>query len=387
MAQARFPWLAANIVVAGSDTAPSWAKPVSVFTAQNLRIGVIGLITQETPQTTQLKNITNVAFTDGAAALDRWVPYLRRQNLDFVIVVTHSGGSCDRDNTNCRGEVFDWLNRSHAKPDLVVSGHTHSVIQTHYNGVAVVQSGSYGNRYNVTDLTRVSADSVVAQIAPLRVVYADSIRPDASIAQIVSNVRTELGPSIDRVIATASSTIEKGGGESPMGRLIADGWRYVTGAQVAIMNAGGVRAPIDSGPITWGDLYSVHPFGNRLIVLKLRGSDLRGAIEHGVSTREPFAEVSGLTGTYDLSKPVGSRVTSLRLEDGTPVRDDATYSVVVNDFLATGQGDGFTNLGKGISQEDAGIVDLDALIKYVEHLGTVSPPTNPRLVPVGPPAP
>lgn len=383
MAQAHFPWLAANIVVAGSDTTPSWVKSTAIVTTGDIRIGIVGLITEDVPQTTQLKNIVGLGFMDGAAALDRWIPRLRAQNVDFVIVVAHSGGSCDRGYVNCRGEIMDWAARAHAKPDLIVAGHTHTAFQTAVGNVPIVQAGSYGNRYNVVDLTRVTRDSVAYVIAPLRTVFADSIRPDSAIAALVERYRRDVGPEIDRVIGSASAAVPRGSGENPMGRLIADGQRYVTNTQVAIMNSGGVRSPLAAGAITWGNLYQVHPFANRLVVLKLSGANLRGAIEHAVSGGEPQAQVSGIVADYDLSRLSGNRVTSLKLSDGTPIVDTAFYSVVVNDFLATGQGDGFANLGKWAEQKDTGIVDLDALIAYVQHLGTVAPPMDVRLRRIG----
>jgi 2',3'-cyclic-nucleotide 2'-phosphodiesterase (5'-nucleotidase family) len=383
MAQARYPWLAANIVVAGSDTTPSWIKPTAIISAGSLRIGIVGLITKEVPQTTQLKNITGLEFREGAAALDRWIPRLRAQNVDFVIVVAHSGGSCDRDGANCHGEMLDWIERAHAKPDLVVAGHTHTVVQTVVAGVPIVEAGSYGNRYNVVDLRRVTRDSIAFAIAPLRTVFADSVKPDASIAALVERYRREAGPQIDRVIATAREDVPRGSGESPMGRLIADGQRFATKSQIAIMNSGGVRGALKAGPITWGNLFQIHPFANRLVVLKLSGANVRGAIEHAVSGSDTQAQVSGLLADFDPSRPAGSRVTSLRLADGTPIHDDSIYTVTVNDFLATGQGDGFTNLGKWIEQTDAGIVDLDALIAYVRHLPVVTAPMDVRLRRVG----
>jgi 5'-nucleotidase len=149
------------------------------------------------------------------------------------------------------------------------------------------------------------------------------------------------------------------------------------------MNSGGVRGALKAGPITWGNLFQIHPFANRLVVLKLSGANVRGAIEHAVSGSDTQAQVSGLLADFDPSRPAGSRVTSLRLADGTPIRDDSIYTVTVNDFLATGQGDGFTNLGKWIEQTDAGIVDLDALIAYVRHLPVVTAPMDVRLRRVG----
>jgi 5'-nucleotidase len=154
-------------------------------------------------------------------------------------------------------------------------------------------------------------------------------------------------------------------GEYALGRLIADAQRRATGAQVALMNNGGIRTDLPAGPITWEKLYELSPFGNRLVVLTLTGAKLRQAVEHAVRGSEPNAHVSGLVATYDPSRPAGSRVVSLTLEDGTPVRDDATYTVAVNDFLA-GQGDAFTAFADPVARKDTGIVDLDALIDYLK---------------------
>jgi 2',3'-cyclic-nucleotide 2'-phosphodiesterase (5'-nucleotidase family) len=132
------------------------------------------------------------------------------------------------------------------------------------------------------------------------------------------------------------------------------------------MNSGGVRAPIEPGPITWGDLFRVHPFGNMLMVLDLRGRDIRDALEHAFRDGHPDAQVSGLIVEYDPARPAGARVLSMRLSDGTPIRDDAVYQVVANDFLSSGVGDGYQALGRALAERPTGVADLDALIEYIQ---------------------
>lgn len=365
---AEFPWMAANIVVEGSDTTPSWVKPATMIEVDGVRVGLIGLITEETGWKTHAENVAGLQFVDGAATIDRWVPEMRRRGADFVIVLAHEGGHCDEAMTACHGPIVDWAARVTQRPDLIVAGHTHEVMRWRENGIPIIEAASYGTRYGVVDLERVNDDSTAVRIRGTPITWADRVPPDTAMARMVEAVQVEVGPQLDERIAEAAELIPRGNGEHPMGRLIADAQRAATGAQIAIMNSGGVRAPIEPGPITWGDLYQVHPFGNMLVVLELRGSDVRAALEHAVRGDWIQAQVSGIRAEYDQSRPVGSRIVSLQLADGTPLRDDAVYRVAVNDFLATGVGDGFEAFGRALSATPTGIVDLDALIAHVRSL-------------------
>jgi 2',3'-cyclic-nucleotide 2'-phosphodiesterase / 3'-nucleotidase / 5'-nucleotidase len=368
LAQAEFPWLAANILVAGTDTTPDWVRGTALVDVDGVKVGLIGLITEDTRSKTMAAHVEGLDFADGAATIDRWVPVLRAAGADFVIVVAHEGGHCEPDMSQCDGVLVDWARQVRQPPDLMVGGHTHEVVRWHENGVAIIETGAYGTRYGVVDLERVAADSVDAWIRGTPIAWADRVEPDTAIARLVLEAQGAIGPQIAERIGDAAELIPRGPGENPMGRLIADAQRWKTGAQIAIMNSGGVRAAIEPGPITWGDLYQVHPFDNRLVVLQLRGSDVRDALEHAFRRGEPDAQVSGLLAEYDLSRPPGSRVVSLRLADGTPISDDAVYEVVVNDFLSSGVGDGYEALGRGLSEQPTGVVDLEALIDYIRSL-------------------
>src|SRR5690606_3611301 len=119
---------AANIVVEGSDTTPSWVGGTAVIERDGIRIGILGLITEETPTATMAEYVRGLEFEDGATTMNRLVPALRRQGVDFVIAVAHAGAYCEEAERNCEGEMVDWLERTSERPDLVVAGHTHSLV-------------------------------------------------------------------------------------------------------------------------------------------------------------------------------------------------------------------------------------------------------------------
>lgn len=377
--QAEFEWLSANTVVAGSDTTPSWIRPTAVVTVGDVRVALLGLTTQETPGATRADNVAGLAFLDGAETMNRYVPQLRRE-ADFVIVVAHAGGVCEDAVRNCHDEIVEWAGRTTERPDLIVAGHTHQVVRTVINGIAIIESGSYSTRYGVVDLERVRPDSVSVWIRGTPATYADLVRPDTVVAAMVARYAREIAPQVNRPVARTAEPIPRGAGEHPMGRLIADAQRWAAKAQIAIMNNGGVRAALDSGTVTWGDAYEVHPFGNMLVRLQLTGAQVREALETGLAGRAPGLQVSGIVADYDPAAAPGSRLRAVQLADGTPLRDDAVYSVVVNDFLATGQGDGYTVFGEALQRENTGIPDLDALIDYLQSFAEpVRAPQDPRL--------
>lgn len=376
MRQARFAWLSANITVAGADTAPSWLEPTRIFDVNGVRVGVIGLTTPTTPSLTRPTSVAGLAFREGPAAIDRWVPVLRRDGADFVIVVAHAGAACDTAMTHCKGEIIDWARAVRHKPDLIVAGHTHRVVRTRVNGIPIVETGAYGTRYGVVDLTRVGPDSVDARIRGTPLAWDDGVTPDSAVAALVARDQKEIGPRVDGVVTMLARPLPKGRGESAVGRMIADAERWATHSQVAIINDGGIRSDLHAGPLTWGALYQLEPFQNKLVTLKMTGRQIHAVMEKGLEDGLPSIQVSGLDVDYDPDRPAGGRVVSLRLGDGSRVRNDTVYTVAVPDFLATGKGNGFRTFGQALGRSDTGLVDLDALIGYLKTLP--SPVEGPR---------
>ncbi|HET7322554.1 MAG TPA: 5'-nucleotidase C-terminal domain-containing protein, partial [Longimicrobiaceae bacterium] len=393
VAQARFAWLGANVFVKGTDTLPSWVEPTRMVTlagcaagapaCDSVRVGIVGIATEQTPTTTRPSNVTSLTFGDEAAAVDRWVPRLRAAGADFVVVTAHSGGFCDRDDPSrgCKGEIFDVARRLTTHPDLIVSGHTHSQVNTVVNGIPIVQANANGTRFSVVELNRVSPDSVAVRVEQ-PTTFTDRVRPDSAEAAAIARYEKEIGPRVNEVIARLAVPLPREGAEYALGDLIADAQRAATGTQVAIMNNGGIRTSLEAGPVSYADLFRLQPFANTLVTMELTGAQLRATVEHAIERGEPDAHFSGLRVRYDPDAPTGSRIVSLTLADGAPVVPGGHYSVTVNDFMAEG-GDGYAELPHGSKVERTGSVDLDALIAYLRRQPQpLQPPTPDRVTPV-----
>jgi len=186
-------------------------------------------------------------------------------------------------------------------------------------------------------------------------------------AKIVDEYSKELAPKTQVVVVELGKPISResnDAGESKMGRLIAEAQRNMVGVEIALMNSGGVRGDLYTGPVTWQELYHVQPFGNTLVKATLTGKELRQALEQGISPTSTSVQVAGINVLIDRSRSFGQRVRELLLEDGTAVEPDGEYAVVFNNFIGSG-GDSFTVLRDCETKTDTGILDLDALIEYL----------------------
>lgn len=377
VAEADFAWLGANIYVKGTDTLPDWVRPTALVTlpgcdagapaCDSVTVGIVGIATEQTPTVTKPSNVASLDFGSESEAIDRWVPRLREQGADFVIVTAHSGAFCDRGDPTigCEGEIVDVAARLTQRPDLIVSGHTHSQVNTVVNGVRIVQANSNGTRFSVVDLERVAADSTSVVVRDQPTTFGDQVTPSDDAARLVAAFEAEVGPRVREVVTMLEEPLIREGREYALGNLIADAQRAATGTQVALMNNGGIRTELLAGPVRYEDLFRLQPFANTLVTMTLNGAQLLEALEQGLTERgEPDTHVSGLTVTVDPSAPFGSRVRSATLEDGSVVLPSGEYTVTVNDFMAEG-GSGYLVLTRGADVVRTGIVDLDALIEHL----------------------
>jgi 2',3'-cyclic-nucleotide 2'-phosphodiesterase/3'-nucleotidase len=142
--------------------------------------------------------------------------------------------------------------------------------------------------------------------------------------------------------------------------------------QIAMTNGGGLRVPIPAGDITAGILYEVMPFDNTLYTMKLSGADVKANIEHGIMNEDiGWVQIAGVRVTYDPKAEAGNRITSMVLEDGTPIEMDKYYTVVTNDFMFTG-GDNY-NFENALDGLDTFIPIRDAMMEVIEKAGVISP--------------
>ncbi|HKW40185.1 MAG TPA: 5'-nucleotidase C-terminal domain-containing protein, partial [Gemmatimonadales bacterium] len=375
MAEAHYRLLAANITDSAGTARPDWAEPFTVVERNGVRVAVIGLALRATPQTTTPSNVRGLAFGDGAAAVRRVLPQARAA-ASYVIVVAHVGAFCSGDPAAtpvdggaCRGEIIDLARGlDSGSVDLIVSGHTHSLVNTVVNGIPIVQARSSGAGIAVVDFVRVSEPGGARREVRARIEtpFADRVRPDPGLAEALRLDQQSIASITSRPVTRFGSTLRRSGDEYGLGRLIADAQRNVAKTDVALVNNGGIRADVAAGLATWGDLYEVEPFQNRLLRLVVSGKVLRDALEHAIAGDRPDAHVAGVEVWYDPRKPAGERIKRLRLATGKDVENGRTYTLAVADFLAAG-GSGYAML-RGAVSGDVGVTDLDALIQYLAVL-------------------
>jgi 5'-nucleotidase len=266
------------------------------------------------------------------------------------------------------------------KVDAIVSGHTHSLVNTVVNGIPVVQARVSGRAIDVLDLP-IPAQPGIEPRHEVREISSDTLTPVPAIDSIVKRAVARVASLVDRPIALFPVTLSRTGNQYPLGNLIADAQRWAGKGDVAIMNNGGIRTEIRAGQATYGSMFEVQPFGNVLYSLTMTGQQLRGLLEAMVS-KSVNDHVSGLTLRFDPSRPPGARIVSVTMSDGSPLSDSKSYNVIVNDFLATG-GEGYNAGGRATSSRPLNIVDLDALNDYLATLPKpISAPTEIRIAPV-----
>ncbi|MEA2764282.1 MAG: 2,3-cyclic-nucleotide 2-phosphodiesterase / 3-nucleotidase / 5-nucleotidase [Gemmatimonadaceae bacterium] len=383
MRQARFGIFGANVRdTAGRDV--KWIPNDTIVTRGRIKIGIVGVSTVNTPTTTRAANVVGLRFDDPAPIIDSIGRVLRRRGANFIIVIAHAGATCSRDGAGaCNGEIIDLARKLKTKVDAIVSGHTHTLVNTEINGIPIVQGRSSGRAIDVLDLPT-GPDVGRSVRHEIRELAVDTIKPFPPVASIVRRAVARVGPIINRHVATIPQTLARQGPQYPLGNLIADAQRWAGKGDVAIMNNGGIRTELRAGEATYGSLFEIQPFGNTLYSLTMTGAQLRGLLETMLNKSPVNDHVSGLAIRYDPLRSEGARIVSATMADGTPLSDTREYNVIVNDFLATG-GEGYNAGGRASASRALNITDLDALIDYLRTLpAPIKAPTEIRIAPVTP---
>ncbi|HEX6052340.1 MAG TPA: 5'-nucleotidase C-terminal domain-containing protein [Gemmatimonadaceae bacterium] len=378
MRDARFPILGVNVQFADGRDVP-WVPDDTLLSVGRLKVGVIGVTTVETPRTTMASNVADLRFPDPAPLVSERARHLRARGADAVVVVAHAGAFCRRNaggESGCSGEIIRLAQALTERVDAIVAGHTHAMVDTHVNGIPIVQSWSHGRAVGVIDVPLTGGNSPVH----LRFVRADSVASHPAADSLVQRVLSAVEREMARPIAQIAEPLRKSGREHALGQLIADAQRAAGNADFAVMNNGGIRADLAAGQATYGSFFEIHPFGNTLHRLAVRGRDLRAYLERLVGRETLNAHISGATVVYAPARPAGSRLVSVRMADGRALRDDAMYTMVLSNFLLSG-GDGLGLGADAVKNEPIPGTDLDALIAYVRaQRQPLRVPFEPRLV-------
>lgn len=386
---ARFPLVSATLVA--RETGAPALPPFVVRERGGVPVGVVGAVTAGVRELVDPAGLAGVDVRDEAEAVNGAARALAARGVRAIVVLLHDGGEAPpyagptRAGAGVPAALAALVGRLDGEVDVVVSAHAHGftnavVPNAAGRPVLVTQAFSGGAAFARIDLAIDPATrDVVERRAEIVRAWADEgpgLAPDAAAARLVDAARARVGERLARVVTEAAEPLRRGGRppradetlESALGDLVADAFRAATRADVALCNGGGLRADLRAGPVTWGDLYAVLPFGNRLVTLELTGAALREVLEQQWKGQpEPRAlAVSGLAYAWDPAAPAGARVRRVAV-GGAPLDPARRYTVAVPAFLANG-GDGFVALTGAARRAGAEPLDLDALEAWVRTL-------------------
>jgi 5'-nucleotidase len=381
-ASARFPFLAANTIDDSTGQPVAWTnvRPSTLVDVRGVKIGLVGVITPDTPALTIAANVVGLTFAPLVPVITREATALRARGATIVIVLAHAGGRCtkldDPENLSSCDQMAEIVQVARQLPaglvDVIGAGHTHQGMAHEVSGIAIVEAYSTGRSFSRVDLsvnrsTRTltgkrifppqdlcgredaathTCDPVAPRggaLVPAR--YENRlVRPDATVV-------AALAPAVRRAVAVKNQPIGvvletpfiRGDQqrETAIGDLIADGTlASVPSADVAFSNGGSLRTDLPAGPLTYGSFYELYPFDNRIVTLTLTGDQLTRIIAYTLERNVGPFELVPIAGFKVDAWCDGKilRVTLTR-SSGVPIRADERLSVATSDFIAGG-GDG-----------------------------------------------
>ncbi len=399
--QANFPFVSANICSIDEDkggcldvntfTPAKLAQPYLIRKVHGLKLGIIGLTTPITPEVTMAQNVNRLRFMPMADTLKRFIPEMKSQGVQVIVVLAHSGGFCDNGVCNPSDEIFSMIDglddATRAAISIVFAGHTHNYVNTTYHNVPVMIEGAYGQSFGLVNLTYHYSDQSVTATTRQSLdfcqkVFSDTnncnkgsgkltdpnmfgspILADTKGEEIIQTELDEANKIGGVVVGKSNSDLTKGntGGESSLGAFMTDAYRncYLDStctkkADIAFQNNGGIRSSkIASGEIIYNEIFELQPFDNMIATVQINGAQVRDLLGLWYSYNKEVPQVSGIKISYDpsaviqrtvtnaagQSKSVSDPVKNITDDQGNPILDTQSYTIVASDFLVTG-GDG-----------------------------------------------
>ncbi|HEX8494055.1 MAG TPA: 5'-nucleotidase C-terminal domain-containing protein [Pyrinomonadaceae bacterium] len=376
--ESRFVWLGAN-VIDKKTRKPFGDTPAFVIREfDGIRVGIFGLVLPKTKETSRPG--PDVEFQDVCQTAQRIVPEMRAQGAQVIIAMTHLTMGEDKAVARC------------APIDVIIGGHEHTLLESLSGRTPIFKMASDARQLGRITLNIKAPSGQLESIDWEVIPVTNEIAPDPSFAAITEKYKDLLTELAERVGQTdveldAGSEANRTG-ETNVGNFVADAFRQVTGADVALINGGSIRADaiISPGELTKRDVLAIFPFANPVVKLEVTGATLRAALEHGVSSgpeeTEPgrFPQVSGIRFTFDPARPAGSRLTEVTV-NGQPLDDKKTYTLATSTFLAVDGGDGYTMFrgARFLIKAEQAQKAPDVLSKAIASVKAIAPRTDGRI--------
>ena len=378
MDSVTFPVLMANANVHMEPELKGKLQKSTTLYRNNQKIGLIGINTEKTAELSSPGD--NVIFTDAVAAVQAEVDFLTEAGVNKIILMSHSSYAIDK-----------MIAANTTGVDVIVGGHDNAYLSnvsdrakgpypTVVNGTQIVQAYAYGKFLGELSVLFDEAGNVIyATGEPITI--DGSVNENSQIVARLDELEEPINALKETIVGTVSSPLTGDRAvcriqECDMGNMIADAMRGAVidkGYTIALQNSGGIRASLDAGEVTLGEIMTILPFQNTLSTFKVTGQQLLTAMENGVSQVEDnagrFPQVSGMRYTFDLAKPANEgRVTSIEIdEDGSwkPLDLNKTYGMVSNNFIRGG-GDGYKVFRSASEIYDFGPDLADVVANYIK---------------------
>jgi 5'-nucleotidase len=399
-AEAHFPFLVSNVLDKKTGTPVAWrnVRPSAMVTVDGIKVGLVGAVTAATPHSALPANVAGLTFLPLAPSINKQARWLRSQGAKVVIAVVHEGGACTDfrdperlDSCDARSEVFAVARELHGV-DAIVAGHTHQALSQRIAGIPIIQSYSNGRAFGRVDLVvnRATGKVLSSHLERPRDLCSSGPHEPCRAGEYEGRP-VEKDNKVVAVTAPAFEAAKQKGEEllgvevvrplpqnrkqeTALGNLLADLMRAAHPADVAMINGGGMRAPLPAGPLTYGRLYETFPFDNAFASLRISAGELRRLLARSLSHAISLVALSGVRMRARCDQ--GKLEVLLERPDGTSIRDAEKLSMTTTDFLATG-GDGFF-AGANIDYE-IGTPIRDAMAEALRQRGGKLDPADPTL--------
>jgi 2',3'-cyclic-nucleotide 2'-phosphodiesterase (5'-nucleotidase family) len=400
--ESNFPWVSCNIYNKETGKHWEWVKPYVIKNIANIKIGITGATTRGTEYMSFPEHIAGLEFRSEIENLQKTVDELRKQKVDLVVVMVHTGLPYDPK------EGYEKLQQT-TYESVKNSGYANAMEIAHYvQGIDVLLGGhihkgydipwedpknhticiqNYGNGGNLGWLNLYldnRTKSIVSYDYPaddgtLLLLQEDEFWPDSTVQSFIQSKKEKYEKGFEDIIGETRIALSRSSiGESPMNNLITDAMRERVNADFAFTNLGGIRSDLKVGSITRENIFKVLPFGNQIVTFKVDGNFLKNIIERKVGGSSRGLAIAGGKVVFNKTLPDGERIVNIKIND-TPIDPDQIYRLATTDYLM--EGNSGLYMLKEIPFENVaytGILLREAVIEYIHENTPIEPKTDGR---------